>query len=71
MYLDVADSSALPYGWSRHSQFSLAVVNQIHHKYSIRKGILTVTKFVVLLFMTTAFIGKIPPSLFLYIEVSI
>ncbi|KAK5835875.1 ubiquitin C-terminal hydrolase 12 isoform X1 [Gossypium arboreum] len=37
MYLDVADSSALPYGWSRYAQFSLAVVNQIHHKYSIRK----------------------------------
>ncbi|KAG8504011.1 hypothetical protein CXB51_002300 [Gossypium anomalum] len=37
MYLDVADSSALPYGWSRYAQFSLAVVNQVHHKYSIRK----------------------------------
>ncbi|WRX24728.1 Peptidase C19 [Theobroma cacao] len=37
MYLDVADSSTLPYGWSRYAQFSLAVVNQIHHKYSIRK----------------------------------
>ena len=39
MYLDVADSSALPYGWSRYAQFSLAVINQIHHKYSIKKGI--------------------------------
>ena len=39
MYLDVADSTTLPYGWSRYAQFSLAVVNQIHHKYSIRKGI--------------------------------
>ncbi|KAI5560637.1 hypothetical protein POPTR_016G064100v4 [Populus trichocarpa] len=37
MYLDVADSTALPYGWSRYAQFSLAVVNQIHNKYSIRK----------------------------------
>ncbi|KAG4215794.1 hypothetical protein ERO13_A01G199000v2 [Gossypium hirsutum] len=37
MYLDVADSSALPYGWSRYAQFSLAVVNQVHHEYSIRK----------------------------------
>ncbi|KAK9010463.1 hypothetical protein V6N11_036971 [Hibiscus sabdariffa] len=37
MYLDVADSSSLPYGWSRYAQFSLAVVNQINHKYSIRK----------------------------------
>lgn len=39
MYLDVADSATLPYGWSRYAQFSLAVVNQIHNKYSIRKGI--------------------------------
>ncbi|CAI0383693.1 unnamed protein product [Linum tenue] len=39
MYLDVADSSTLPYGWSRYAQFSLAVVNQIHNKYSIRKVI--------------------------------
>ncbi|XVE61338.1 hypothetical protein DITRI_Ditri06bG0031400 [Diplodiscus trichospermus] len=37
MYLDVADSATLPYGWSRYAQFSLAVVNQIHHKYLIRK----------------------------------
>lgn len=40
MYLDVADAGALPYGWSRYAQFSLAVVNQIHNKYSIKKGIL-------------------------------
>jgi len=38
MYLDVADSASLPYGWSRYAQFSLAVVNQIHNKYSVRKG---------------------------------
>lgn len=38
MYLDVADSTSLPYGWSRYAQFSLAVVNQIHNKYTIRKG---------------------------------
>jgi len=37
MYLDVADSSTLPYGWSRYAHFSLAVVNQIHSKYSVRK----------------------------------
>jgi len=37
MYLDVADSATLPYGWSRYAQFSLAVVNQISPKYSIRK----------------------------------
>ncbi|KAF7820460.1 ubiquitin carboxyl-terminal hydrolase 12 isoform X2 [Senna tora] len=37
MYLDVADSTTLPYGWSRYAQFSLTIVNQIHNKYSIRK----------------------------------
>ncbi|RYR45826.1 hypothetical protein Ahy_A07g031608 isoform D [Arachis hypogaea] len=37
MYLDVADSSNLPYGWSRYAQFSLAVINQVHNKYSVRK----------------------------------
>ncbi|XP_021973074.2 ubiquitin carboxyl-terminal hydrolase 12 isoform X1 [Helianthus annuus] len=37
MYLDVADSSTLPYGWSRYAQFSLAVVNQIHNKFTVRK----------------------------------
>ncbi|OWM79007.1 hypothetical protein CDL15_Pgr003178 [Punica granatum] len=37
MYLDVADSAALPYGWSRYALFSLAVVNQIHSKYTLRK----------------------------------
>ncbi|RWW17046.1 hypothetical protein GW17_00019040 [Ensete ventricosum] len=39
IYLDVADSATLPYGWSRYAQFSLAVVNQIHGKYTVRKGI--------------------------------
>ncbi|XP_059429069.1 ubiquitin C-terminal hydrolase 12-like [Corylus avellana] len=37
MYLDVADSASLPYGWSRYAQFSLCIVNQIHNKYSVRK----------------------------------
>ncbi|CAN1298212.1 Ubiquitin C-terminal hydrolase 13 [Linum perenne] len=37
MYLDVADSSTLPYGWSRYAQFSLTIVNQIQQKCSIRK----------------------------------
>ncbi|XP_068651293.1 ubiquitin C-terminal hydrolase 12-like isoform X2 [Aristolochia californica] len=37
MYLDVADSAQLPYGWSRYAQFSLAVINQVHPKYTIRK----------------------------------
>lgn len=38
MYLDVADSAVLPYGWTRYAQFSLSVVNQIHNKFTIRKG---------------------------------
>ncbi|KAK8671506.1 hypothetical protein V6N13_038100 [Hibiscus sabdariffa] len=37
MYLDAADSTTLPYGWRRYTQFSLAVCNQIHDKYTIRK----------------------------------
>ncbi|KAK1288930.1 Ubiquitin carboxyl-terminal hydrolase 12 [Acorus calamus] len=37
MYLDVADSASLPYGWNRYAQFSLAVINQIHGKYTVRK----------------------------------
>ncbi|XP_006664029.2 ubiquitin C-terminal hydrolase 12-like isoform X3 [Oryza brachyantha] len=37
MYLDVADSASLPYGWNRYAQFSLAVVHQIIPKYTIRK----------------------------------
>ncbi|CAN4100824.1 unnamed protein product [Withania somnifera] len=37
IYLDVADSDTLPYGWSRNAQFSLSVVNQIQKTYSIRK----------------------------------
>jgi NADH:ubiquinone oxidoreductase subunit len=39
MYLDVADSGNLPYGWSRYAHFSLAIVNQIHQKFTTRKGI--------------------------------
>ncbi|XP_020097199.1 ubiquitin carboxyl-terminal hydrolase 12-like isoform X2 [Ananas comosus] len=37
MYLDVADSATLPYGWSRCAQFSLAVINQIQNRLTIRK----------------------------------
>ncbi|KAG9134676.1 hypothetical protein Leryth_001003 [Lithospermum erythrorhizon] len=37
LYLDVADASNLPYGWTRYAQFNLAVVNQISNKYTIRK----------------------------------
>jgi hypothetical protein len=39
MYLDVADSTSLPYGWSRYAQFSLAIVNQIQPEFTIRKGV--------------------------------
>lgn len=38
MYLDVADSASLPYGWSRYAHFSLAVFNQVHNKFTVRKG---------------------------------
>ncbi|XWS08168.1 hypothetical protein CRYUN_Cryun41cG0057300 [Craigia yunnanensis] len=37
MYLDVADSATLPYGWNRYAQFSLAVSNQMHNNCTIRK----------------------------------
>ena len=38
MYLDVADSAVLHYGWSRYAHFSLTIVNQIDPKLNIRKG---------------------------------
>ncbi|KAL6845478.1 hypothetical protein ACP4OV_024973 [Aristida adscensionis] len=37
MYLDSADANALPPGWSRYAQFSLAVVNQLDSRLSLRK----------------------------------
>lgn len=37
MYLDVAESVSLPYGWCRYAQFSLAVVNQLNPKYTVKK----------------------------------
>ncbi|KAH7839731.1 hypothetical protein Vadar_007982 [Vaccinium darrowii] len=37
MYLDVADSATLPYGWCRYAQFSLSVINQVQTKYTVRK----------------------------------
>jgi ubiquitin carboxyl-terminal hydrolase 7 len=40
MYLDVADSATLPYGWSRYAQFSLSVINQLTNKFTVRKGML-------------------------------
>lgn len=51
IYLDVADSTTLPYGWSRYAQFTLAIVNQIHSKYTIRKGNVSyvITTFIIFL----------------------
>jgi ubiquitin carboxyl-terminal hydrolase 7 len=40
IYLDVADSAQLPYGWSRFAHFSLAVVNQYDPKITVKKGAL-------------------------------
>ncbi|XVE68556.1 hypothetical protein DITRI_Ditri09bG0077400 [Diplodiscus trichospermus] len=37
VYLDVADSATLPYGWSRYARFNIAVCNQIHSEYTVRK----------------------------------
>lgn len=42
LYLDFADSPTLPDGGSVYAQFSLTIVNQIHNRYSIRKGTLYV-----------------------------
>lgn len=38
VYLDVADSAQLPYGWSRFAHFNLAVVNQYDTKMTVKKG---------------------------------
>lgn len=38
IYLDVADSATLPYGWNRFAHFSLAIVNQYDHKLTVKKG---------------------------------
>ncbi|KAL6507816.1 CSN-associated deubiquitinating enzyme Ubp12 [Orobanche gracilis] len=37
MYLDVADSATLPYGWKRNAQFSLSVINQMHSRLTVKK----------------------------------
>ncbi|KAL1558281.1 CSN-associated deubiquitinating enzyme Ubp12, variant 2 [Salvia divinorum] len=37
MYLGVTNSAGLPYGWTRYTYFSLAIVNQVHSKYSVRR----------------------------------
>jgi ubiquitin carboxyl-terminal hydrolase 7 len=38
LYLDVADSTQLPNGWTRFAHFNLAVVNHYEPKMSVRKG---------------------------------
>ncbi|XWS65388.1 hypothetical protein CRYUN_Cryun05aG0108600 [Craigia yunnanensis] len=38
IYVDVADSATLPYGWSRYAQFRITVVNQINRKSSITEA---------------------------------
>lgn len=37
VYLDVANSSTLPDGWSRHARFGLSVINQNLHEATVRK----------------------------------
>nr|GEY94983.1 reverse transcriptase domain-containing protein [Tanacetum cinerariifolium] len=37
LYLEVADSSSLPYGWSRYAQFSFFIVNNSNNQSSISK----------------------------------
>ncbi|CAN1263044.1 hypothetical protein LINPERPRIM_LOCUS11474 [Linum perenne] len=37
MYLNVAYSSTLPYGWNRNANFSLTIVHQIQQQCSIKK----------------------------------
>lgn len=71
MYLDVADSGNLPYGWTRHAHFSLTVVNQVHSKYSIKKGTKTsiihlVSKWFNLFWFCTYSKYLSLPNLFLY-----
>ncbi|KAL6989157.1 ubiquitin carboxyl-terminal hydrolase 13 [Sarracenia purpurea var. burkii] len=38
LYLDVADSETLPYGWSRDAHFNLALINQIDNEQTMQKG---------------------------------
>ncbi|XP_065867406.1 MATH domain and coiled-coil domain-containing protein At3g58270-like isoform X2 [Euphorbia lathyris] len=37
IYLEVADSTELPHGWSRDAEFSLAVINQSNNNATVRK----------------------------------
>lgn len=37
VYLDVADSAFLPYGWSRYAKFSIAVIDQLDSNFNVRE----------------------------------
>ncbi|KAG8655718.1 MATH domain and coiled-coil domain-containing protein At3g58270 isoform X1 [Manihot esculenta] len=37
IYLEVADSTSLPQGWSRDAKYSIAVINQINNSLTVRK----------------------------------
>ncbi|XP_059665800.1 MATH domain and coiled-coil domain-containing protein At3g58270-like [Cornus florida] len=37
IYLDVADSETLPYGWTKHIKFSVSVINHIDNKTTVKK----------------------------------
>ncbi|KAH7867319.1 hypothetical protein Vadar_031928 [Vaccinium darrowii] len=37
VYLEVANSSTLPYGWNKHARFGLSVINQIRKQATVRK----------------------------------
>ncbi|PHU07760.1 Ubiquitin carboxyl-terminal hydrolase 12 [Capsicum chinense] len=38
IYLDAADAASLPSGWSSYAEFSLAVLDQFHGEFTVRKG---------------------------------
>ncbi|GLU03188.1 hypothetical protein SLE2022_204020 [Rubroshorea leprosula] len=38
VFLEVADSATLPYGWNRNTKFSFTLLNQIDGKSSVKKG---------------------------------
>lgn len=40
VYLEVADSAALPEGWSKYAKFSVAVISQLNNKFNVTKGTL-------------------------------
>lgn len=37
VYLEVADSAALPTGWSKYAKFSVAVISQLNNKFNVTK----------------------------------